>query len=365
MTSSRRVVVKVGTYLLTGRDTPLDLGRIKEIARQICALKRQGREVVLVSSGAIGAGVLELGLKRRPRDLPGLQAAAAVGQSSLMRFYHDCFVTEGYSVGQILLSREDLHHRERHLNVRHTIRQLLAQGVIPIINENDSVAVEAIKFGDNDLLAALVASLIEAGVLVLLTDVDGLLRVGASGLELLEEVNRITPEIMGLVGSDSKELSRGGMKSKLEAAGIVTRSGGAMVIANGRRSRVLEDIFSGEKVGTFFPPAAVRRSRRKCWIGFCRVRKGAVTVDKGARRALLEGGKSLLAGGVIGVEGSFKSGEMVEVKDREGDEIGRGLVNYSSADLDMIKGKRSDQFQAILGSACYDEVIHRDNLLVL
>ena len=365
MNSSRRVVVKVGTYLLTGRDTPLDRDRIREIARQVCVLKRQGREVVLVSSGAIGAGVLELGLKRRPRDLPGLQAAAAVGQSSLMRFYHDYFIAEGYPVGQILLSREDLHHRSRHLNVRHTIRQLLARGVIPIINENDSVAVEAIKFGDNDLLAALVTSLIEAGVLVLLTDVDGLLRGGESGPELLEEVDRITPEIMELVGSDSKELSRGGMKSKLEAAGIVTRSGGAVVIANGRSPEVLPELFSGKKIGTFFPPAAVRRSRRKCWIGFCRVRKGAVTVDEGARQALLERGKSLLASGVIRVEGSFQSGDMVGVKGPEEEEIGRGLINYSAVDLEKIKGKRTSRFASILGTVNYDEVIHRDNLLIL
>ena len=363
-----RVVVKVGTYLLTGVNTPLNPETIGKIVAQIAELKRRGKEVVLVTSGAIGAGVLELKLKERPRDLPGLQAAAAVGQTNLMHIYRDFFHKEGFAVGQILLSREDLHHRCRHLNVRNTLSRLLRDGVVPVINENDTVSVEEIKFGDNDFLSALVCNLLQADLLAMLTDVEGLLCPAADrggGFRAISCVEKITPEMEKLVFEDSKELSRGGMRSKLEAARIVTRAGGMVVIASGRRENVLVEIVEGKEVGTLFLPAAKKVGSRKSWIAYSCLKKGTITVDEGARQALVEKGKSLLASGVTGTENDFRAGEMVGIKGPDGVEVARGLVNYSRREVEMIKGKKSNQIKTILGEEGYREVVHRDNLVVL
>ncbi|MCX6348679.1 MAG: glutamate 5-kinase [Candidatus Aureabacteria bacterium] len=336
----RRVVVKVGTYLLTGKGTPLNLEMMRKIASEIAELKRRGKEVVLVTSGAIGAGVLELKLKERPKDLPGLQAAAAVGQAGLMHLYRACFAAHGLTVGQILLTREDVRARARHLNVRHTIAALLKSGAVPIINENDSVAVDEIEFGDNDYLAALVAILIQAELLILLTDVEGLLApAGTEGQE-----KRV---------------------AKLEAAGIATRGGGMVVIASGRRPAVLVEVIEGRETGTLFLPTARRVGGRKCWIAFSCVRKGQIVVDDGARRALVARGKSLLASGVIRAQGDFAAGDMVEIAGPEGTEFARGLTNYGADDLRKIQGKKSAQIASLLGQRYYDEVVHRDNLLIL
>lgn len=359
-----RIVVKVGTYLLTGEESPLDETTIRKIVEQISQLKRQGKEIVLVSSGAIGAGVLELGLKQRPRDLPGLQAAAAVGQTKLMHIYQDCFQKNEFKVGQILLIREDLHQRNRHLNVRYTIAKLLQDGIVPIINENDSVAVDEIKFGDNDFLAALVTNLIQADLLIILTDVEGLIS-SEKEKGLIPRVERITPELSQLAGDKGKEFSRGGMRSKIEAAGIVTRAGGLVVIANGQRNRVLLDIIGGKEIGTMFLTTFKRMRDRKCWIAFSCIRKGLITVDEGARRALVERGKSLLASGILSMEKDFQIGDMVGIKGGDGTEFARGLVNYSSQELKKIRKKKTSQIKAILGYKFYDEVIHRDNLLIL
>jgi glutamate 5-kinase len=358
----KRVVVKIGTNLLTGDKSPLAPDVIKRLVAEIARLKRRGVEVVLVTSGAIGAGVLELGMKRRPRDLPGLQAAAAVGQAILMNIYHECFRKAGFTSGQILLTRDDLDRRDRHLNARHTLLTLLEKGIIPIINENDSVAVDEIKFGDNDFLAALVANLIRADLLIILTDVEGLL--GRSG-ELISRVERITPQVKSLAGGGGKEFSRGGMKSKVEAAGIVTRAGGLAVIADGRRPGVLPDVVEGKEIGTLFVGTSRPIRDRKCWIAFSCVKKGALVVDAGARRALVERGKSLLASGIRGLEGTFRVGDMVGIKDPDGDEFARGLVNYSSGEIEKIRGRKTSEISAVLGHKYYDEVVHRDNLLIL
>ncbi len=359
---ANRVVVKVGTYLLTGEKTPLNKKLIAGIVDQVAGLKRRGKEVVLVTSGAIGAGVLELGLKNRPRDLPGLQAAAAVGQTALMHIYHESFKKSGFSVGQILLTRDGLHSRIPHLNARHTIISLLEKGIVPIINENDSVAVEEIKFSDNDLLAAQVANLVRADLLILLTDVEGLL--SAEG-KVIPSVEGITPEITALAGGEDKEFSRGGMRSKLEAAGIVTRAGGLAVIAAGRRAGVLRDVVEGREVGTLFSTTFERLRHRKCWIAFSCLKKGSISVDEGAKRALVARGKSLLASGVKGVEKEFAAGDMIGIEGPDGEEFARGLVNYGSGELEKIKGKKTDRIEAILGYKYYDEVVHRDNLLIL
>jgi len=366
--SSRRVVVKVGSRLLSGKEGGVNSRFVGRLAGQIAGLRREGKEVLLVTSGAIAAGSRELGLKRRPGTLPDLQATAAVGQAILMHIYHQAFRRRGFRVGQVLLTREGLHHRDRHLNARHTLLALLGRNIIPIINENDTVAVDEIRFGDNDQLAALVANLVGADLLVLLSDVDGLLTPASrsgSAREVIGRVEKITPAVMALVQDGGGEYSRGGMGSKLEAAGIVTRAGGRAVIANGTRSAVLTDIARGEPVGTYFPTAFSRLRSRKCWIAFSCLKKGRILVDEGARRALAERGKSLLASGVTAVEGPFRTGDMVSIAGPDGTEFSRGLVNYSSREVEMIRGEQTGRIKAILGSRPYDEVIHRDNLLIL
>ncbi|MDP8215308.1 MAG: glutamate 5-kinase [Candidatus Euphemobacter frigidus] len=368
MPETKRLVVKVGSRLLTGKKGSLNKRLVGRIVAQIADLKSQGREILLVTSGAIAAGRQELGLRRKPRDLPALQAAAAVGQTVLMHIYHEYFGKAGLRVGQILLTRDGLHHRVRHLNVRHTLLALLEKGVIPIINENDSVAVDEIKFGDNDYLAALVANLVQADLLILLTDVEGLLEpaVHPDGpREVIHQVERVTPDILAMIENGYKEYSRGGMRSKIEAAEIVTRAGGRVVIAGGARPNVLTDIVAGEEVGTFFPTTFARMRARKSWIAFSRLQKGRIIVDGGARQALVERDKSLLASGVTGVDGDFQAGDMVSITGEEGKEFCRGLVNYSSRELEQIKGQKTGRIESILGYKYYDEVVHRDNLLIL
>ncbi|HOO77624.1 MAG TPA: glutamate 5-kinase [bacterium] len=364
----RRIVVKLGTYLLTGDQTCLDTALIEKIVEQAVALRRKGLELILVTSGAVGAGVLELGLRQRPSDIPMLQAAAAVGQTALMHLYRSLFRERGFSVGQILLTREDIDHRQRHLNARYTVETLLQQGVVPIVNENDTVTVESLKFYDNDYLAAQLANLVRADLLIVLTDVDGLLEPREGPRKewaRVPVVKKVTPAIMEMAGGSAKEHSRGGMRSKLEAARMVARAGGLAVIANGRRPRVLSDIVEGEDVGTLFLSPFSQVRRRKCWIAFARVRRGWLTVDDGARRALAERGKSLLASGITAVEGVFGPGDMVGLRTEDGLEFARGLVNYSAEDVGLIKGKQTSQIGEVLGGYAYDEVVHRDNLLVL
>ena len=364
---TKRVVVKVGSRLLAGEDGVINHTLISRIVDQISGLKKQGIEVLLVTSGAIAAGRQELGLKTRPRSLPGLQAAAAVGQAILMHVYHEFFNQAGYCVGQILLTRDGLHHRDRNLNVRHTLQALLAEGVIPIINENDTVSVDEIKFGDNDRLAALVANLIQADLLILLTDVDGLLSShGSDGVgEVIHQVDSITPEVIGLIEDKPNEHSMGGMKSKVEAAEIVTRAGGRAIIASGSRENILTDIIEGIEVGTYFPTRFSRMRSRKCWIAFSCLKKGRIVVDAGARRALVENDTSLLASGILEVEGDFKAGDMISIVDETREEFCRGLVNYSSLEMKKIRGEKTDRFESILGYKYYDEAVHRDNLLIL
>lgn len=365
----KRVVVKVGTSVLTKRQSNrLDTDFIKRLVGQISKLLARNIEVVLVSSGAIGAGMGLLGLMKRPKLLPGLQAAAAIGQSHLMKLYDSSFKSRDHLTAQILLTAEDLTTRSRYLNAKNTISRLLEYKATPIINENDSVSVDEIKFGDNDTLASLVANLVEADLLIILSDVDGLnSRNGEkSGKEaLVDTVEEVTPDIVRLAKRTEARISVGGMHTKLQAAKTVTSSGIPMIIANGRIENVLVKIIDGKKIGTLFLPKAAGLSARKRWIAYSTVPKGSIVVDKGAEEALVEKGKSLLASGVVGILGRFKVGDVVGVCDEEEQEFARGLANYSKDEVAKIKGLKTNEIESSLGYKYYDELIHRDNLVIL
>jgi glutamate 5-kinase len=321
--SARRVVIKLGTGVLTGADNRLDHDRIEQLAGQLAALRRQ---VVLVSSGAIAAGMEVLALQQRPKQLPELQACAAIGQSKLMAAYDTVFRKHGIHVAQVLLTHDDLKNRTRHLNARNTLETLLRRGVVPIINENDTVSVDEIKFGDNDRLGALTATLVDADLLIILSHVEGLLKDGAP----VSAVAEITRDIEKLAGGSDRETSVGGMKSKIEAAKIVTRAGIPMIIASGERPDVLTDLLAGKEIGTIFLPQTSKLASRKRWIAFFQRPAGAIIVDDGAKAALCDAGKSLLAKGVVRTEGKFAAGDVVSICDRNGNEFARGLVRDGS-----------------------------------
>ncbi|MGB4681989.1 MAG: glutamate 5-kinase [Firmicutes bacterium] len=365
--TAQRIVVKVGTRLLTHQTGQLNLAYIERLVRELADLKNQGRQVILVSSGAIGAGMGRLGLKRRPETIPELQAAAAVGQGVLIQLYEKFFLEYGQVVAQVLLTRADFAARSRYLNASNTILTLLRWGVVPIINENDTVSVQEIKFGDNDRLSALVAGLCDADLLVILTTVEGLYEADprlSERARLIREVKAITPELKRCAGGAGDELSTGGMVTKLQAAEIAVNSGAGMFIACGRDPGVLNRILRGENPGTYFYPRNRYLNRRKRWIAFGRNVQGSVTVDDGAKEALCKGGKSLLPVGVLSVEGSFERGALVSVLDRSGREIGRGLCNFSSEELSLIKKHPSSHITRLIGRESGDEVIHRDDLVI-
>ena len=364
-----RVGVKIGSRVLVDEQQLIDEQRVRALTGQMAALRAGGREVICVSSGAIAAGLRELGCSSRPSDLPSLQAAAALGQSRLIGHYRRFFAEHDLVAAQVLLSRADLQARERHLNARNTFNRLLAAGVVPIVNENDTVAVDEIRVGDNDLLSALVACLVRADVLVLLTTADGLLTrpprasSGTAG-ELVEVVEHITSETHAMAGDSESPLATGGMRSKLHAAEMVTKAGEHAVIANGCTPDILSRIFAGERVGTLFEPRPQRLRGRKRWIAFFNHPRGDIAVDAGAATALRTDGRSLLAVGVSGVRGTFGKGAAVRIVDPLGVEIGRALVNYPSGELIRIAGCRSSEIVKILGCCEYEEVVHRDNFVL-
>ncbi|MBI2205926.1 MAG: glutamate 5-kinase [Candidatus Rokubacteria bacterium] len=364
----RRLVVKVGSGLVTSAATGADVDRIETLAAEIAAV-REGRQVVLVTSGAIVTGVARLGLGGRPRSIPEKQAAAAVGQSALMWQYDVAFKRHGLPIGQVLLTAQDLSDRPRYLNARNTLTTMLRLGVLPVVNENDTVAVEEIKVGDNDNLSAHVAALIDADLLVLLTDVDGLYTANPAEdptARKLDRVDAITDEIRQLVWGRRGALSVGGMATKLEAAQKATASGVPMVIASGSEKRVLARLLAGEPIGTYFAPKADKLAARKRWIAFAVPPAGRLLVDGGARRALADEGKSLLPSGLVGVEGQFVAGDVVAVVDAgDGHEFARGLVNFDAADLGRIRGAKTREIEGRLGYRSFDEVIHRDNLVIV
>ncbi|MCX5685988.1 MAG: glutamate 5-kinase [Candidatus Omnitrophica bacterium] len=364
MKNRKRVVVKVGTKVITSGDRALDIERVKGLVSQIASIRDKGIDVILITSGAIGAGLWLLGMKKRPEDLAMLQASAAIGQNHLMHLYSEFFKNFKTNVGQILLTQEDFNDRTRYLNIKHTIEALLEHGAVPIINENDTVATEEIRCGDNDRLSSLVADLCGAYKLILLTDVDGLL--GADG-KVINFVSEITHDIAKLGGKSQSELGTGGMATKLEAARAVTRAGIECVIANGKKKDVLPRILleGGGFEGTTFKCGAGRYLARKRWIAFSSTTKGEISVDDGARSALKDKNKSLLASGILCINGYFKPGDAVKITDKNGKEFAKGLSNYSSWDLAKIKGMRTSSFKSVLGREGRDEVIHKDNLVLL
>jgi glutamate 5-kinase len=366
--SAQTWVVKVGTSVLAGPDGRLDPDRIGHLAEQISAVMASGRKVALVSSGAVGAGIGQLGLPRRPENLRQLQAAAAVGQSYLIRAYDEGLRRHGRHAAQLLLTHEDFDSRPRYLNMRNTLTALFEWDAVPIINENDTISVDEIKFGDNDRLAAMVTNLLQAPLLVILSVVDGLYRTdpgtGAPGGEVVGLVPSLDEDVLGLAGESRSTLGTGGMRSKLQAARLVTRAGGSVVIASGKKAAPLTRILAGEPVGTLFLADGATQAARKRWIGLTARPRGYYVVDDGARRALETGTKSLLAIGITEVVGEFEKGEVVGIRDADGREFARGLSNYATAEARQIRGLRTDQARQTLGTALYDEVVHKDNLVL-
>ena len=365
----KRVVVKVGTRVVTVGEDALSAEHIERIADDVTALRERGLEVAVVSSGAIGAGMRRLGLSERPRAIPELQAAAAVGQSLLMNAYKLAFRRHGSTVGQILLTADDLRDRNRYVNARNTLEALFRFKVVPIVNENDSVAVDEIldiRVGDNDTLSAYVANLINADLLVLFSDVDGLYS-GDPRLDeharLIPVVDRITPELLECAGGAGSDIGVGGMRTKLRAAEIVTTSGGMMIIADGGSAGLL-DLLDGKEVGTLFKSRPGRLKDRKRWIAFAPVQKGSVVVDDGAAKAIESGGKSLLPSGIVEVAGTFDIGEIIDVQHGPGT-VARGVTRYTSDEVQKIRGLKSSQIASTLGRPGDDEVIHRDDMVVL
>jgi glutamate 5-kinase len=356
------VVVKVGSSTLAGTEGGLDRQFIADLAGQIGAVWDEGHRVVLVTSGAIGAGADRLGLRQRPRALAMKQAAAAVGQGLLMDAYSAAFAPVGRAVAQVLLTRQDTAERARFVNARHTLSALLRLGVVPIVNENDTVAVEEIRFGDNDTLAALVASVVEGDLLVLLTDVAGF-RDGSGAV--LPTVTEITHELFVLAGGAGSANGTGGMVTKLQAAAIASEAGIPTVIARGREPGILASVLAGEPAGTRFVPSPRRLSGRKQWIAFGAPPRGALVVNPLARRALVEGRRSLLPVGVIRVEGTFRAGEIVSIMDEAGREFARGVVSCDSREAALVIGHRTDQLRRLVGRDDLEELVHRDNLVVL
>lgn len=361
-------VVKVGTRVLTTPEGALDESRVAALAEQLHHLLSLGRKVAVVSSGAVAAGMGRLGLRQRPRDLAQLQAVAAVGQSYLVEVYDRCLRSHGRHAAQLLLTTDDLDYRTRYLNVRNTILTLFEFGAVPIINENDTVAVDELMatFGDNDRLAAMVTSLIRAPLLVILSDIEGLYD-GDPALpesKIVHTVTKLDETVLGYVRDKKTGLSKGGMASKLNAARIVTTAGENMIIASGREPGMLARIFAGEEVGTLFIAQGPAIKPWKRWIGFSTYPRGRMLVDKGAQEAVRLQGKSLLAAGIKLVEGDFQKGDVVALCDIDGREFARGLTNYSSVDAERIKGMKSAQIAEVLGHRPYEEVINRDNMVV-
>ena len=367
LSSARRLVLKIGSRALAGRKDRLDRSVFRAVAEDVARLREAGKEVALVSSGAILAGRAKLGLWGRALTMPEKQATAAVGQNLLMAEWAGAFARFGMAVGQVLLTAEDLSDRRRYLNSRNTLEELLRLGVVPVINENDTVAVEEIRYGDNDHLSTLVVGLMQADGLVILTDIDGLCAADprlVPEAALVHEVREGDAELFACAGKSSSGVGAGGMASKIEAARTVARRGVPTVIANGKNRGIVGRIVAGAREGTLFIPGGKPLRDQQYWLAFAGAAKGLVRVDAGARRAVEERGKSLLPSGVVAVIGRFDPGAVVRVEDETGREIARGLTQYSSSDLKKIAGKKSGEIEPILGEKLYDEVIHRDHLVL-
>lgn len=367
--ASRRVVIKVGSSVLTAPDEQgVNRRVLGSIASQVADLRRAGREIVLVSSGAIAAGSKRMGVQGAPKGMPERQAAAAVGQPILMEAYGRAFRRRGVETAQVLLTHADLDVRTRFLNACNTFEALLGRGVLPIVNENDTVSVEEIRFGDNDTLAALVAPMVRAGLVIILSDVEGLYDADPRrnpSARLIRRVEGLPPEVEEGAGTSANPLAHGGMVTKVRAVKILNRMGIATLIVRGRAPKVLlRSLESGEE-GTLFLPNGARLQARKGWIGTTVIPRGWIRLDPGAVTALIERGKSLLPKGILEAGGDFRFGDVVELRDPKGQPVGRGLANYGADEVNRIAGKHTGEIAAILGSKDYDEVVHRNNLVLL
>ena len=365
---AKRVVVKIGSTLLTDGGRGLNAPAIAGWVAQMAVLKQQGVDVVLVSSGSVAEGMSRLKLKSRPKTLHELQAAASVGQMGLVRRFEDEFQLHGLLAAQVLLTHDDLSDRQRYLNARSTLLTLLDFNVVPVINENDAVATEEIRFGDNDTLGALVANLVEADLLIILTDQTGLFDANPSlypDAKLISSISVNEALLDEVAGESISGLGRGGMYTKVRAARLAARSGAATVIVSGKIENVIPAVFAGQELGTYLIPNIEPLAARKQWLAGQLQVKGSVTLDDGAVNILQSAGKSLLAAGVKAVQGTFKRGDLVSCLDMKGNEIARGLINYGAEDAEKIAGKSSNEFETLLGYADEDELIHRDNLVLI
>ena len=364
----KKIVIKVGTNVITESSGCPDKNIIQKLASQVLVLRSKGYHVVVVSSGSIGSGLGELCIKERPKNLPDLQAAAAVGQCKLISIYDEYFSKHGYLAAQLLLTRQDFEDRQRYLNASNTINALMKFNVVPIINENDTISIDEIAFGDNDMLSSLVTNMMQAELLIILSSIDGLYKEfsdSGKGKDKIDTVQSVNADVMKFAVDVKTERGLGGMQSKLEAARIATKAGETVIIAHGREENVLLKILDGEPVGTLFMPSRTKMNCRKRWISFTVKPKGQILIDNGAEIALINKGKSLLSSGIVDLIGDFKKGDVVSLlgcdKKRE---LGRGLINYSSVEIRKIKGKKTSSIIKTLGYKTYDEVLHRNNMVL-
>lgn len=368
LVKAKRIVVKVGTSTLTYATGKLNFYRIEKLIRELSDLVNQGKEIILVSSGAVATGIDFLGLKDKPKTIPEKQAMAAVGQGILMHTYEKIFGEYGQTVAQVLLTRENSVKHKQYINSRNVLLTLLKMGIIPVINENDAVAVDELKIGDNDNLSATVATLVDADVLIILSDIEGVYTANPQNdpsATLLQEIEDISPQIEQLAGGAGSKLGTGGMYTKIQAAKIAVSAGVTMVIASGSRDGIVRDVLNGAPYGTVFPAKELHLKLRKSWLAFGKLISGDLIVDTGCERAMVHDGSSLLAAGIVAAEGDFVQGSTVRVLSQQGREIARGTVNYEVAELQKIIGKHTKEFSAILGEKVYDEVIHRDNMVLM
>ncbi|PIU29577.1 MAG: glutamate 5-kinase [Candidatus Hydromicrobium americanum] len=364
----KKIVIKIGSSSLTSKAGGLDKVGMKRFVNEVSSLIKRGMEVIIVTSGAIAAGLESLNIKKKPEDITLLQAAASIGQVELMRLYSNLFLKSGLKIGQILLTHEDTTRREQYLNIKNTIKNLIGLNIVPVINENDSVAVDEIKFGDNDQLAALVAILAESDILIILTDIDGMYDKNPriySDAKLISYIDKINEDIEKAAGGIGSTYGIGGMESKIKAAKICSFSGIKTIIANSRRKNILNKIIAGEDVGTFFAPQTVKKIKSiKKWIAFGMKTKGGIVIDRGAEEAVLNKGKSILAVGVVKVDGKFNKGDTLKVFSLDSKLIAKGISNFSSEDIEKIKGKNRDKILSEFDTSMCSEVIHRDCLVV-
>ncbi|HAV14550.1 MAG TPA: glutamate 5-kinase [Opitutae bacterium] len=361
---AKRIVIKLGTGVLTSGIGELDTSRIETLCKQVNTLRASGLEVILVSSGAVGLGMGKLGLQQRPKDLATLQACAAVGQGILINTWQQCFDPHEITVAQILLTREDLRARHRHNAVFNTVERLLKQGVVPIVNENDTVSAAEIKFGDNDTLSALVASVTNADMLFILSNIPGLIDMQGTG-EVVPLVEKMTPEIEAMAQGTKHTTSVGGMISKLSAAKIAHRAGCGVIIGSGQDNELFDKLLAGETVGTYFVPSSVPVKSHKRWIAIQDDTHGSVTVDLGAVNALLHDGKSLLAAGIVACEGDFEAGDVIQIRNPDSMPIAHGIADMNATEVDAVRGLQPDAIKAKLPQHPSSVVIHRDNLVLL